>query len=782
MNRACIVYPTARCIREAVAASQECFLPAMMSMGEFLSRAYVSVGKIAPDEDLRLIAMHEASDFSAFTALNIERNFFSFIQNSEYLFRFFEELSSEKVSVETLQSVDVYGEYEEHIAILKRLRERYREICLREGWADRIFSSDTVTLQNDFLSNFDTITIVVEGYLSRYEIALLQECAKLVRVDLLYTTTAYNRKMTARFEEMGFNLREGKEYRLSLSDATIVSEQPLYQNRDVVCEVFHTRLAQIGFIKASVEAFVEAGIAPEKIAVVLPDEGAAQMLKEFDSEGNFNFAMGEPFSNSALYRDLESITLYLDEANVLNRERIRNIKSATIDWFRLHYPQNFHFSQLEALLEILLAEERDDESIEVIRDELHRFIHLREYLEKMDFRAVFRIFMNRLRNQTIDDTRGGKVTVMGLLETRGVAFEGVVIIDFNEGYVPHKSEKDLFLNTKTREYAGLPSAHDRESLQKHYYSILFNRAKRVVIGCVQNAESVPSRFLLQLGIKSTPSLYRYEEVLFPAASFSDRVVESIEGEYDFTAKPLSASGIKTFLTCKRQFYYRYIARLKEHELPRDLSQERDIGNELHNALERLYSDHDRFDSAVQIKESLRTLWDDAKVDDPLERHMKRLWLDKLEPFYAHEVSRFDSGVRVLYNEKEVNVIVEGITLTGRIDRIDEHSGELEVIDYKSGKYPDTDKEPKEGDVDYQLSVYALLAGELGKVRACGYYDLGKGELKIEQHLEAKMAKLRELLAQMASQKNWEWEMCEDLNRCRYCPYVYMCHREVMRGI
>ncbi len=124
MRRECIVYPSARSIREAVATFDDDLIPHMMSMGEFLSRAYVVEGKKVPDEDLRLLAMHEASDFSGFAALDIERNFFSFIQNSEYLFRFFEELSSEQVSIDTLQSVDVYGEYEEHIAILKRLRER----------------------------------------------------------------------------------------------------------------------------------------------------------------------------------------------------------------------------------------------------------------------------------------------------------------------------------------------------------------------------------------------------------------------------------------------------------------------------------------------------------------------------------------------------------------------------------------------------------------------------------------------------------------------------------
>ncbi|HLD23380.1 MAG TPA: PD-(D/E)XK nuclease family protein, partial [Sulfuricurvum sp.] len=246
--------------------------------------------------------------------------------------------------------------------------------------------------------------------------------------------------------------------------------------------------------------------------------------------------------------------------------------------------------------------------------------------------------------------------------------------------------------------------------------------------------------------------------------------------------PLSASGIKTFLTCKRAFYYRYIAHIRDHELPRDLSQERDIGNALHSALEKLFTQRDRYASAVQLKEALRAQWEESKTDDPLERYMKRLWIDKLDPFYGSEVERFNSGSHVLYNEKDVSVKIEGITLVGRIDRIDQNNGVLEVIDYKSGKYPDTTKEPKEDDVDYQLSVYALLAGELGKVGQCGYYDLGKGELKFEQFLEAKITKLREILAFMASERVWNWEMCEDLSRCRYCPYVYLCHREVMRGV
>lgn len=780
MQRECIVFPTSRCIRNALERAEESILPHYMTMGEFLSRCTFSSGLIVPDDDLRLLALHEASDFSHFSALSIERNFFSFIHNAQYIFRFFEELSSEKVAVETLQEVDVYGEYEEHIAILIHLRSRYRSICERNGWADPIFATENSRINTEFLHQFDSVHIEVEGYLSRREIEILEECSRVVPLTLAYNATHYNTKMSLRFEEMGLKLQNGLGYRFSLSDRSILSTLRIQENKTLLCEVFHSRLAQVGFVKAKIEHFIDAGIAPEKIAVVLPDESFAPLLREFDDEGNFNFAMGTGFEYDPLFREIESILLYLEESNVLNKARIRAVSERKIGWIREHYPQPFRFAQLEALLE--LFDSSPEESLDIVREEIQRFYPLSQALETLEFKAVLRIFMNRLKNRTIDDVQGGKITVMGVLETRGIEFDGVIVVDFNEGFVPHKSEKDLFLNTKTRQYAGLPSAHDRESLQKHYYAILFNRAKKVAIASVQNSESVPSRFLLQLGIEAKESQYRYEAVLFAPMKERPRKIEEARGEYDFTAHPLSSSSLKSFLTCKRQFYYRYVTHMTPHELPRDLSQERDIGNALHAALETIYREKKGYETPIQIKKGLASLWEGQTGDDPLERHMKRLWLDKLEPFYESEAARFQNGWEVLYREKEASAVIEGIKLVGRIDRIDERGGKLEVIDYKSGKYPDTDKEPKEDDVDYQLSVYAFLASSLGEVERCGYYDLNRGELKHEQFLEQKNLRLREILAMMASQKSWEWEMCEDLSRCRYCTYGYLCNREAMGGV
>lgn len=778
MNKECIVFPTTRNIRTALSEQSEGFLPHYMSMGDFLNRIVRFEGRVIPDQDLRVLALYEASRFEKFSALKIERNFFTFIQNSEYIFRFFEELGAERVQIDALEYADTYGEYEEHIAILKELRYQYRQLCEVKQWADPIFMSEIGTLNEEFLTHFTSITIHIEGYLSRYELMLLERCAQVLEVQCYYTATPYNRKMSERFKALGLHLQENHTYRFSLSTQTIYEESRFHSEADIHCEVFQNRLVQVGFVKASIEKMVREGITPEKIVVVLPDEGFVRYLRMLDTERNFNFAMGRALSDHRMIQEIEAVVLFLDEGSAENRKRLEKVPHELIEWMKQHYYAPFKGELIDQLVVLMMKHHPDDEVVKLLEEEHYEIKHLYGAFETMEFRALFRIFMNRLKEKTIDDVRGGKITVMGLLETRGSSFDGVIVVDFNESVVPHRSQKDLFLNTKIREIAALPTSQDRESLQKHYYSMLFHRAKKVFIGCVNNTETTPSRFLMQLGIQVDKAKCSYEEVLFPPLCSRPRVKSEFTGEYDFTSFPLSASRLKTFLSCKRQFFYRYVQKIKEHEIPRDMSEEREIGNEIHRVLEELYREKDHYTSVEEMKRKLERIWSSSEPKDTLERHLRGYWLEKLSPFFESETRRAHEGFRVVYREKDCEAMVEGIRLVGRVDRIDQGSNGLEVIDYKTGKYPSTQSEPKEGDVDYQLSVYALIAQELGKVSGCAFYDLNSGELQFERFLEDKLTYLRQILGWMAQTKEWEWTMCEDLKVCRYCAYAHLCNREL----
>lgn len=778
MNRSCVVFPTSRAIRNALDGCSEGFLPTFMGMSDFLDRAILTENVIIPDDDLRLLGLHEASDFSSFASLNIERNFFTFIQNSQYIFRFFEELSGEMVDISALENADIYGEYEEHIAILKHLLHRYREVAVANRWSDPIFSKSAVSINEGYLKEFDVITVHVEGYLSRYELKVLEACAAVVSLQCVYHATAYNEKMSQRLRELSLDIEEGHRVLFSLSTLQILESVPIDTLSHVTCEVFHNRLIQVGFVKAKIAQMVEKGIDPRAIVVVVPDEQFAHYLRLFDEENNFNFAMGSSMKDDSTIRTIDAIELYLEEHSVENKARVSKISSDLMDWVKAHYYLPFNYVDLEHLCAMMSEETHSTEVKEILIEELNRFKPLSTALGGVEFKLAMRIFFNRVKSRSIDDVGGGKITVMGLLETRGMSFDGVVVVDFNEGYVPHRSQKDLFLNTQIRKIADLPTTADRESLQKHYYWMLFNRAQEVAISCVQNSESVPSRFLLQLGIEMHEAQLDYGSAILPKPAFKEREKRHIETQYDFTAHPLSASGLKSFLTCKRQFYYKYIEKIKEHEKAQDLSQEREIGNRLHGALEKVYAFTDHYESALQIKEALGNALREYEQQDVMQRYVQDLWLEKLTPFYDQERQRFEEGVRVAYREKEGDALVCGIRLNGRIDRIDRTLEGLEVLDYKTGKYASTSSDVREEDVDYQLSIYALLAAPLGAVLRCGVYDLNTGKIEFEQFLESKTQKLKEILQMLSENTQWVWEMCEDLSRCRHCPYAMLCEREL----
>lgn len=779
MIKQLIIFPTSRAIRETLQGCNEGFLPTYMGMGDFLDRVIKSENVISPDDDLRLLALHEASNFSAFEQLHIERNFFTFIQNSTYLFRFFEELSGEMVDIVALENADVYGEYEEHITILKHLWNNYQKIVKSRGWSDPIFAKCSVVINEQYLREFESITLHIEGYLSRYELEVLKACAVIVPLECIYHATVYNEKMSERLRECSVEVAAGYHYRFLLNDGAILESSKIASLQNVTCEVFHNRLTQVGFVKAQIQMMIEEGIEPERLVVVVPDEDFVRYCRLFDEENNFNFAMGTSMSEERFVCDIEAIELYMSEQSAENKARLAKVSTQLQEWIKEHYYLPFSFHNLETLCEIMSENSQRLEAKKILQEELEKFKPLSDALGEYEFKSALKIFLNRLKSRSIDDIGGGKITVMGLLETRGIGYDGVIVVDFNEGFVPHRSQKDLFLNTKTRQFADLPTSMDRESLQKHYYWMLFNRARKVAISCVQNSETIPSRFLLQLGIPMMQEAQvDYAGILFPKVTFANRVSHELTSEYDFTAHTLSASGLKSFLTCKRQFYYKMISKIKEHELIEDLSRERDIGNRLHNVMEKIYMGRDHYGCVEEIKEALILVLSEKEDDDVMERYVQNLWVEKLTPFYENEIVRFKEGIRVAYHEKTGERVVEGIPLGGRIDRIDFTPDGLEVLDYKTGTLSDTEHAPKESDVDYQLAIYALLSEEFGKVSRCGYYDLKAGKVVYEQFLESKIDYLKTILRELSSQKEWVWEMCDELKSCRLCSYAVLCDREL----
>ncbi len=766
------IYPTSRAIRAEIAAALEndTFLPAYMRMDEFEQRLVLLPGMQRVDAMQRMLLLREASAFEAFEGLKFDRRLVRFFGKGEAIFRFFEELSGEKVHIETLAQADAYAEFGEHLEILETLRENYRKVLEKRSLTDRCFIPENYRFNRAFVQQYETIEIFLEGYLSRFELELLEQAARETTLLIHYRTSAFTKKMQERFLEMGIDLPENSEVCFDLGSRTLLSQSSMERSLSVRVKSVEEREAQVALALANIENMVQNGMDPEKIALVLPDESFKEHFMLFDRLGNLNFAMGYDYSGGSVYKKSDALFGYLqtgEQEYVLLLERYGMPKER---YEGLSGTKKMGIASFFDVLETLGLLEISKARIEELRNDfLGLFGSYEESLESWLF-----LWLKALSLVTLDDVRGGKVTVLGVLETRGVVFDGVVVVDFNESIVPATTAKDRFLNSSVRRFAGLPTKTDREALQKQFYLHLLESAKEAVLIYSSADDRLPSKFLYELGLEKAPCSCVPLQLLYNEPS--QLVVQSdpVVNNFDAGKIEWSPSRLKTYLECKRKYYYRYIEKI---EAPQE--EELNEGLFLHKVLDALFESDDRYEEEVQMQQNLEKL---LYAHHPLEHtkaaYQKLLWTQKLKPFVKKQVAHFKKGWRVVAREEEIAGEIGGLRFKGRIDRLDQNDTGTLVLDYKSGSTAQAQKvQNLETLTDFQMSIYHhLLAPRYRNLTLAFVKILEEGQIEEIKALEEKNKMLAEHIVALKQTDSFVAQKCESLQTCKYCEYALMCGR------
>jgi len=775
------ILPTSRSIRSFLQElSSDSFLDNFITMGEFLNKVVLITNASFIDEDTRTIYLLQAANFDNFSKLQIERNFFTFTKNASFIFDFFQELSAEKVSIQSLQAYDIYAEFEEHITILEELLDRYKAICDKNGVIDKIFIPERFKLNKEYIKSLGTIEIYVEGILTNFELELINECAKITPVYVDIKFSSFSKKMQEKLKQyFDFELEENKYYKLDITHRSVVEEKSLESLKPIKCLAVSQRILQCGFVKQKIAEFISKGIDPSKIAVILPDESMQKYLELFDKKRNLNFAMGRSFENTLLYNKLKSTIEAIENFDVKNKTYLERMGDELYSKLFGIYKKPVKEIVLQDVLEEFYLYAPTKEEKQFLDNEIYRFLKLQPTLEELPLSAVLRLFLSRMREMKIDDVGGGKVTVIGLLETRGVTYDGVIVVDFNESYVPKKVQKDMFLNSYLRKNVGLPTPHDREEMQKHYYHSLFQRAKECAICYVENETQSASRFL-----KEMKTIF-YEDrdetelsnVLFEQSTQKTSIQEDIEFEFDFRKVKISNSLLQTYLTCKRKFYYKYVKYLHNFQIPTDLPHEWEIGEKIHLALKNTYKDRQSYVDEAELYEALIDSLEEVIESNEVEKFLFSIYKRYFKTFAKNEIGRFNKGYSVFAVEKELHSSFGELKLYGKIDRIDKCEDTLEVIDYKTGTIKTYSEKGLEEATDFQLEFYYILASQLGNVSQVGFYDVKKAQIIPEKFLEQKLEKLQSILNQLQIPQQIKALQCEDIKQCKNCEYKIICGRE-----
>ncbi|EAL7184112.1 hypothetical protein DUH60_01810, partial [Campylobacter coli] len=590
------IFSSSRKIKEyqEKAKTKNALLDSAFLVSDFLDRVCV-VNSFKASSYESLLLMQEAclKSKDLEKKLGISAEFFAFLKNNEYLFSFFKELSLEKKSIQDLKNNDYYATYNEHLEILDEVYTNYLLLLKQHNLYDDLSLAQEYKLNLDFLNEYEGIYYDLQGFLSKFEEDLLCEISKIKSTIISFKTSKFNLEYLLELDFLkDIHLELDMFYEVNLSQKKILKQEKLSNpNTLVKLKAFELRSLQCAFVMDEISNFVRAGIDPEKIAVITPDESFCELLKLFDKNNMLNFASGVSIKESLFYQKIKALYngansdafIYKIDENYFEQEKmifdyhntLLHYLELQFEDFRTRFDQICDLQYFENLIHSFLKDE-SQELMNLVQKEL---CFIKDLLKNksLKLKELMQLFFMQLDQIKLSYVGGGKVTVMGLLESRGLSFDGVVILDFNEDFVPKRSINELFLNNEVRKKAGLISYERRENLQRLYYENLIKNAKKLSISFVENEEQTRSRFLDELDFNF------FEEKTTPSKAYLNALKLGYQGvrlnlnpikapvlKHDIFEKELSFSRLNLFLNQKRTYFYRYILELPE---PRALSDE-----------------------------------------------------------------------------------------------------------------------------------------------------------------------------------------------------------------
>ena len=779
-----LIFPTSRAIRDSITLQKgrNTLLPFILTIDEFFKKSILFNNMKYCEEEQRVLFLNEAIKDINISKLGISDNFTKFLKQSDYIYRFFLELASEKIEISDIQNVDTYDFYFEHLQILQTIQKNYIDILEKNSYVDRINLNKHYKINENFLKKFENIELYFEGYFTKVEFDIVEKISKIKNLNISFYSNIYNQKSLEVFKSLNLDIKINHKYKIDLSNKMILEEKEILNDLAFIeLKGFSSRLNQIAYIKSTIAKSVQNGVNPENIALVLPDESFAISLQLFDDEKYFNYAMGKSIKNTNLYQVAYSIYSYLNEDEIKHLEFLnffkidkifidKNIKNL---WNKKATKESFLI-----ITDFIKSFEKNSELLEKFEELLYKLnIILFSTNHFILLKDVYKIFLQRLAKITLDDVNSGKITVLGLLETRAVNFETVIICDFNESFIPKISVKDKFLSTKLKQLSNLPTQFDRESLQKYYYKRLIGSSKNVFISYVNSDTNQISRFaneLFNTHIKTDTNDNAYKHILYDNHKIN-HFDEEIIAKIDLVSLRWSATSFRTYLQCKRKFYLQNILKINEHTISLK-PKAYELGEIIHSILEDYYKDFTEHNF-----EKIEDLFNKYKSSNPFLILDLEIWKKKLYAFYLYDKQRLENR-QIIALEKTFDLEFEGIKIRGVIDRIDKFDDIYEVIDYKTSSTlsVDTLKNYEKTD-DFQLEFYYLAMNELyktSKIEAY-YYDLNNtvliNEIALDKKLELLCEKFNEI--KEISKNEISFSKCEDKSNCTYCAYSIICDRE-----
>ncbi len=356
-------------------------------------------------------------------------------------------------------------------------------------------------------------------------------------------------------------------------------------------------------------------------------------------------------------------------------------------------------------------------SIYQVLNRISTFIY--NYQSITSLSSLFSIYKNvvDLAEVSFEGKPLSGLQVMGVLESRVLDFENVIITSVNEGKFPSGKSSNSFIPYDIKRELGLPTFREKDAIYSYHFYHLLYRAKNIfLLYNSENSDGIDagekSRFLTQLEIdfphhikKNTiynahlPSL-AYEPIKIQK---TDAVLERLKEIA--TGKGFSPSSLTSYIRNPIQFYTQRILSIREIDEVEENIAVNTLGTVIHETLKCLYNpfvgkylsvnDIDLMLNLVETEtiKQFKIIYKEGEIKKGKNLLAFEVAKQNVEQFLKMEKSDIENGatIKILFLEQtlEGKIVDKSlpyeIKIAGNVDRIELRDNKIRIIDYKTGK-------------------------------------------------------------------------------------------------
>ncbi|MEL1241232.1 PD-(D/E)XK nuclease family protein [Flavobacterium flavipallidum] len=359
-------------------------------------------------------------------------------------------------------------------------------------------------------------------------------------------------------------------------------------------------------------------------------------------------------------------------------------------------------------------------SIFKVINKLINYYSQHEHIDKIEtLHAIYKQVID-LAEVSFEGEPLNGLQIMGVLESRVLDFETVIVTSLNEGKFPAGKSQNSFIPYDVKRELGLPTFKEKDAIYTYHFYHLLQRAKNVYL--LYNTESEgldageKSRFITQLEVEKQPKHNLTHEIynaILPETAYTPMIIEKSDSVMQrlkiIADEGFSPSALTSYIRNPIQFYFQKILRIREVEEVEENIALNTLGTIIHETLLALYTPFiGKFISEAAIENAFKL------IDDEVLKQFKIVYKEgeikkgrnllafevakrNVSNFLKVELESIKSGdaIKIIALEQTFERILPHpdlpfpIKIKGNVDRIEERNGIIRIIDYKTGKVEKT---------------------------------------------------------------------------------------------